>query len=211
MLRQTFACDVGLLYHSDTLAEHGLDVGSLWPVLIDRKAPSVGPAPTALDLYAAKELPSLAVRRDTFRRQSLLSALSETNYDTSSSLTTLADKGINQASSKSTIKSQTSSNITSVEILPEHHEDYFDSLSPINDQLKVSWPWWILEILPIKYRVKTGDGLGWKKKVGPNRGRHRTIRDVNPNVHWTVMEREKAAKYKIKCPTDGDVQWSVAY
>ena len=207
MLRQTFQCDTGLLFHTDVLAEHGLDVETLWPTLQERKAPLVAPAPSALDRYATGNLPSLAVRRDSIRRRSLMA----------SSLTTpsLSDSPSTKSGSGSGLKDLLEGGVVAHagehDILPEHHEDYFDALSPINDQLELSWPWWILEWWPVKYRVKVGDGLGWKKKTGPNRGRHRAIRDAAPHVHWTVFERSRVMSYRIKCPTDADIQWRTVY
>ncbi|UZJ55759.1 hypothetical protein CBS101457_005079 [Exobasidium rhododendri] len=198
MLRQTFACDTGLLFHSDVLAEHGLDVETMWPILTKREAPCVGPAPTALDRYAKSDLPSLAARRLSYRRRSLAGPMAAATEE-------VAPPIIDESFSCNSYKEN------DPECLPEHYEDYFDSLSPINDQLKVSWPWWILEFLPIKYRVKTEDGTTWKKKVGPNRGRYRTIREIRPNLHWTVRERERVQAYRIKCPTDSNVQWKLAY
>lgn len=211
MIRQTFACDTGLLFHSDVLAEHGLDVESLWPILMERKAPCVGPSPSALDLYASNKLPSLALRRETYRRKSLTSFNNIASISDKSFPLTSKPSSASPSLSDSNTMISSSVKPSKLDILPEDHEDYFDSLAPINDQLKVSWPWWILEFIPVKYRIKSRDGLGWQKKTGANRGRHRAIRDATPNLHWTVVEREKVQNYQIKCLTDNGVQWKMIY
>jgi hypothetical protein len=193
ILRQAFACDTGILFHSDVLAEHGMDVDSLWPVLQQRTAPLGGPAPSALDLYATNKLPSLDVRREFIRRRSCV-------YDDSSSPTSRWSPCSNHLDPR--LEKELS-------FIPEDHEDYFDALSPIHDQLKNASPWWILEFLPFRCKVKTSDGRGWRKKTGCNRGRHRAICDLEPSMHWTVAERERVQRYSIKCQTDTDVQWKI--
>ena len=42
--------------------------------------------------------------------------------------------------------------------ISEEKEDLADALSPIYDQLRISWPWWILEVIPQKQQFqKDGD------------------------------------------------------
>ena len=43
-------------------------------------------------------------------------------------------------------------------ILTEEEEDLVDILSPINDELSRSKSWWLLEIIPLKYRHQKKDG-----------------------------------------------------
>ncbi|PWN31518.1 uncharacterized protein FA14DRAFT_127492 [Meira miltonrushii] len=168
MLRQTFECNTGILFHTDVLAEHGLDVETLWPKYVSRKAPSCGPPPSALDEYASGTLPSLV------KRLSTVSTWRETG------------------------------------VLPEMHEDYFDSLAEISDQLVKAKKWWILELWPVGYYIKTELGE-WKKKIGPNLGRYRTIRTETINLHWTVVQRQESKNYKIKCLTDDYCNWNIIY
>ena len=40
-----------------------------------------------------------------------------------------------------------------------------DALQPISDQLKASWPWWILEIMPTDYTWQDDKGL-WHRRWG---------------------------------------------
>ena len=44
----------------------------------------------------------------------------------------------------------------------EDHEELLDALSPIYDQLKLSKPWWILEILPLRHLVQDRKEFSWK-------------------------------------------------
>ena len=39
----------------------------------------------------------------------------------------------------------------------EEEEDLEDALTPIHDRLKTRWAWWILEILPRRFRVQSAD------------------------------------------------------
>jgi len=43
-------------------------------------------------------------------------------------------------------------------ILSEEEEDLADAMSPINDELRVSKSWWLLEVLPLKHRHQKKDG-----------------------------------------------------
>lgn len=38
----------------------------------------------------------------------------------------------------------------------EEHEDFKDALCPVYDQLKLRWVWWIVEILPLRFRNQEG-------------------------------------------------------
>ncbi len=44
----------------------------------------------------------------------------------------------------------------------EADEELADILSPIYDQLKLAWGWWILEILPLRHQVQDRHDLLWK-------------------------------------------------
>ena len=94
--------------------------------------------------------------------------------------------------------------------LSEANEDYFDALSPINDQLSQAKGWWILEFWPITCHVLTPDRDGWKKKVGMNLGRHRAIRQSEPKMHWTVKHMMDQKRYEVKGSCVRDTTWQVA-
>ncbi|CAO1625578.1 unnamed protein product [Parajaminaea phylloscopi] len=193
MIRETFKCNTGLLYRTDVLVEHGMDIQSLYPKLISRQPPVVGPAPSHLDLYASGKLASLEARRQTLRR-----ALSE-GHIPASVASTCADAG---AATDHTAAIEAG-------LLPEVYEDYFDAQAPLNDQLSQARVWWILEVWPVKYRVIDGRNK-WRKKVGMNLGRFRTVRDMRPQLHWTVIQRLQQQKdYAIRCLTSEDCVWDV--
>ena len=44
----------------------------------------------------------------------------------------------------------------------EEDEELVDALSPIYDELKLSWGWWILEFIPLRHRHQDRDG-SWHK------------------------------------------------
>ena len=44
----------------------------------------------------------------------------------------------------------------------EEAEELADALSPIYDQLKLSKPWWILEILPMRHREQNRKDYEWE-------------------------------------------------
>lgn len=43
----------------------------------------------------------------------------------------------------------------------EEQEDLDDALSPIYDQLRISWPWWILEIIPQRQQFQKDEDDKW--------------------------------------------------
>jgi len=83
--------------------------------------------------------------------------------------------------------------------LSEEEEDLADALSPIHDQLKLSKPWWILEVLPMKQRIQQQDGT-WKWQLSSNMGKARYFpqgEEYPVHLHRTVkirMEAELAPK-----------------
>ena len=44
----------------------------------------------------------------------------------------------------------------------EEEEELADAISPIYDELKLSWGWWILEIIPMRHHVQDLENLAWK-------------------------------------------------
>ena len=93
--------------------------------------------------------------------------------------------------------------------LSEANEDFFDALAPVNDQLTQAKRWWILEFWPVVCHVLTPNQDGWKKKVGVNMGRHRAIRQSEPNMHWTVRHMMEQKKYVVKGSCVRDTSWQV--
>ncbi|KAI0405940.1 hypothetical protein F4802DRAFT_606488 [Xylaria palmicola] len=93
-------------------------------------------------------------------------------------------------------------------ILPsEGDEDHFDAMQPPNDQLRSAWSWWVLELWPVKIRVLSRDEEGWEKRVRVNLGRHRGIRNREPNMHWTVQKMIDEGKYTMKVRQTNGTKW----
>ncbi|KAL9091130.1 MAG: hypothetical protein Q9159_001547 [Coniocarpon cinnabarinum] len=93
--------------------------------------------------------------------------------------------------------------------LSESNEDFFDAQAPVNDQLVQARGWWILEFWPIKTHILTPNHDGWKRITGFNMGRHRAIRQSEPNMHWTVKHMLDQRRYAIKGSCVRDTSWKV--
>ncbi|KAF7358959.1 DUF2235 domain-containing protein [Mycena sanguinolenta] len=129
----------------------------------------------------------------------------------------LGNLRIQSIPSKQLSKKQTEAAITNFangETTPPTHRteeelDLLDSVCPIYDQLSLSWPWWILEFLPIKQHYHQGDN-SWVTEWGWNMGRGRKIPRQKTNgirVHRSVKTRleaqtESGGKYKPKATFD---------
>lgn len=187
MIRQCFECDTGILFHTERLAEKGLDVHTLWPVYTPVKRPVVGPSPATMEKYEAGELEPLEIRGTA------LSARQKSGGMHSPNLASAA----------------------AAPWVTEQHEDFFDALAPINDQLVQAKGWWTLEFWPIKVRIQHPDTNEWVKKLGINLGRGRAVQDLEPNLHWTVKERARELKgkageeYKEKVRLGRGAVWKV--
>jgi len=85
----------------------------------------------------------------------------------------------------------------------EEELELADALAPIYDELKLTWMWWILEIIPLRHRFQTKDDKwvhGWTMNLG--RGRHIPRQEsMGMRVHRSVKTRLDA-KYK-----DGGKYW----
>jgi len=75
MIRESFKCNTGILFHTHVLAELGLDVETLYPVLQKRVLPVCGPSPSAIDAYAAGHLPPIQRRAKEYRKHFKLSTV----------------------------------------------------------------------------------------------------------------------------------------
>lgn len=99
--------------------------------------------------------------------------------------------------------------VTDILQVPEQVEDYFDAISPLNDQLVDAKGWWVLECWPIKVRIQPADSDSWVKKVRMNLGRHRPVQETRPNLHWTVQRRVEEMDYQVKARLDKNAHWRV--
>jgi hypothetical protein len=77
----------------------------------------------------------------------------------------------------------------------EEEADLKDALAPIYDQLKLSWYWWLFEILvPTYVRYQMADGH-WMQTLQLNLGRGRSVprpRMLGVKIHRTVKTRMEA-------------------
>lgn len=188
MIRETFKCNTGIKFYTHVLAELGMDVETLFPVLIPRTLPVCGPNPSSIDAYAKGHLPALHERGRDYRKHYKLSTVGENFPGTLSESKTFQD---------------------APDGLPEQDEDFFDALSPINDQLVEAKGWWILEYWPIKKRKQNPETLLWEKSIGMNKGTHRTIRSQKPKLHYSVIARQEHLGYKIKNPVNIEATWDI--
>ncbi|KAF9445122.1 hypothetical protein P691DRAFT_676292 [Macrolepiota fuliginosa MF-IS2] len=79
--------------------------------------------------------------------------------------------------------------------LSEQEIELRDALSPVYDQLTLSWPWWLLEFLPLRHRYQTEDN-SWTWWLGWNLGRGRHIPRQTKHgvkVHRSVKMRLDAS------------------
>jgi uncharacterized protein (DUF2235 family) len=84
------------------------------------------------------------------------------------------------------------------DFVSEEEEDLADILSPINDMLKISKTWWIMECIPQKIRFQKDDDA-WVQKLSINRGRGRVIPKQKSEgilMHRTVQMRKDLVKDK---------------
>lgn len=198
MIRQCFECNTGILFDTASLAEVGVDIPAIWPVYIPRKKPLVGPSPGMVEQYEAEALPpircrstALGVEREAKRR------------DGDDSITSVAKSGIPVTKENGTRGFQ-------IELLPEHVEDHFDAMAPINDQLELTKGWWVLEFLPVKVDVLKQKSEQWENVVRMNLGRYRGIKEEEPKMHWTVQMRMSDKAYKVRNRAVTNTIWKIA-
>ena len=180
MIRQTFECDTGIIFKTKKLAEFGLDVHTLWPRYRSLPAPSHGPPPSVLEKYE-KGLPPRSIRRSKLIPIGKFEN-GERFYH---------------------LKSPTDQDWT-----PELVEDFFDAMTPLNDELVKSPRWWILEVLPVEIQIPIAPGQV-RSTTGMNLGRYRAVDETEPRVHWTVMHRAQHTAYKIRINAAAQTKWNV--
>lgn len=181
MIRQAFECNTGIIFKTAVLAEHGLDVHMLWPRYKSLSAPTQKPPPSFLEKYK-QALPPRSVRRSKL--------IPTDRYEKGEQFLHL--------------KSHTDEDWT-----PEQVEDFYDALSPLNDQLVQAPSWWILELLPVEYVVPIALGKV-TTRVGMNLGRYRALGQNEPNVHWTALHRAQHNGYKIQARVAPNTIWRTA-
>ncbi|KAF9055647.1 hypothetical protein BJ165DRAFT_1412195 [Panaeolus papilionaceus] len=99
------------------------------------------------------------------------------------------------------------------DFVSEEEEDLADAMSSINDMLKISKVWWLLECIPQKIRFQKDDD-SWVRKLSINRGRGRVIpkqRSEGIKAHRTVqlrmdLMRDKEIPYQPRAKILDDVK-----
>lgn len=193
MIRQCFETNTGILFSTAALAETGIDIPTVWPTYLTPKKPVVGPSPTTVEKYESGSLPpikrrstALGVDRDA-KKSDMLAEFSRAHGYTEKQRRRLE-----------------------AELLPEHVEDHFDAMAPINDQLVLAKGWWVLEAWPVKVRIQKRGTEEWEKVVRMNLGRYRAIREIEPQLHWTVQMRMNDKGYKVRNRVDREAIWQTA-
>ncbi|KAF4548372.1 Hypothetical protein D9617_28g064780 [Elsinoe fawcettii] len=189
MLRQCFECDTGIIFKIHCLAEQGIDVHTLWPTYTPLGIPHTSPSACLLERHKNGDIPPIC------RRSTVLRAVDEEDPHSLHEVALWKDE--RQKEMKD-------------DWIPEHTEDYFDSISDIHDQLVDTKAWWILEFWPTKMKLQLQDSRKWIRFVSLNLGRYRAVQDLSPNLHWTVQQRIKSIGYKINLRLDKDASWKIA-
>ncbi|KAF2773127.1 hypothetical protein EJ03DRAFT_387383 [Teratosphaeria nubilosa] len=183
MIRQCFECDTGILFKAHALAAEGLDVHTLWPTYHPLDRPHVGPPPALTDRYEGGQIHPIARRSTALKPPEGLHIVD-----------------VHKDESRRELHEHW---------VPEHVEDYFDAMSPINDQLEKSKAWWILEVLPVEMRLQNKKTQEWYKAKKMNLGLYRPVQDASPNLHWTVQQRQQELGYKTRVRVDKNASWNV--
>ncbi len=132
MVRECFKTKTGIMFDSQRLRRLGLDPTTLHPF--------VTPRPPALSVDSAMMIRSGPLRPPLKER--LVSAIRRLKLPTGS-------------------EDEAHASALHEEYRPigtEEEEELRDALSPIYDQLKCSRSWWILEVIPMKFRHQHQEG-----------------------------------------------------
>jgi hypothetical protein len=175
MIRETFKTNSGIMFNSATLKQIGLDPATLYPKVLPRPPPIT---PEALGIPRSPPTQSWWSQ--------LFSTPTEVSLQHSRHLFCKHGHGTTQAGVQN--------GAGPLDIGTEEEEELKDALMPKFDQLALKWPWWILEIIPLKHRYQTKDDK-WHTWFGWNRGTGRYIPRQSTkgvNMHRTVKLRQDA-------------------
>lgn len=184
MIRQCFECNTGILFQTYALAEHGLDIHTLYPIYRNLKVPRHEPTPVMLEAYRTGLPPKSA-------RSAQLIPIDHTS------------RGDGHYDLK---VAELEGDENKHEWYPEQMEDWFDAQAALNDQLEVARNWWILEYYPVEY-MELNAKNEWETQFGMNLGRYRGVLDKAPKMHWTVAARVKNTDYEVRARQAKDAIW----
>lgn len=188
MIRQCFECNTGIMFKTKPLAEEGLDIHSLWPDYHETTVPSSKPTEQMIETFKAGKIPP------KYARSSKLIPVGHTSHGEGHYDLHIAELEADETNS---------------EWIPEQIEDWFDAMSPMNDQLVVARGWWILELWPVEYRMQRAESDEWEIRNGMNLGRYRGIVDRKPQMHWTVQAAMNHTDYKLQARYGRNAVWQV--
>ena len=173
MIRECFKTNSGIMFDADRLRGIGLDPDSLYPHVAPR------PAPELLDKHASlrsKPQPTSTWTGSLFRSSRKI------------------EIPLTPTSPESTCVHGYFGDLLEG---TEEGEDLLDCLEPTYDQLELRKGWWILELLPLTFKVQLLNNE-WKQWRGLNFGRPREVpeeaqKEQGIKVHRTVKMRMDAA------------------
>lgn len=168
MIRQCFAANTGIRFHTSLLRQVGLDPTSLYPIVKPRPSalyvssllagspiakPTVTTVPTE-DIHT--NIPPSVSQPDHYHDDAPSSPLSATPLLASSS-TDSEQTLVNRADTHLSVAEMLAKLSGAPGTLTEEEEDLADSLCPIYDQLAIAKGWWILEVIPMSQRYQKPD------------------------------------------------------
>ncbi|KAF5387220.1 hypothetical protein D9757_006835 [Collybiopsis confluens] len=181
MIRQCFKTGTGILFHRELLRKVGLHPDTLWPRVIDRPP-----------------LPTPSTESDP--GSTIVSSPTDMTFQNN----TNNDRHDNHCHLPSGLRH--SHFVT--DFRHEEDEDVNDALTGLNDMLRITWGWWLLELLPQKIRYlkldnsndnnslgaeisgKWAHKMAWANLGAPRHILHKQLGHVK--VHRTVRIRMEA-------------------
>lgn len=161
MIRQCFAANTGIRFHTSLLRQVGLDPASLYPI--------VKPRPSALYVSSLLADPPIAKPVTTVATEDIHTTIPPESADSvntvppsplsaapllASSSTDTEQTLINRADTKLSLAEMLQKLADEPGRLTEEEEDLADALCPIYDQLEIAKGWWTLELIPMMQRYQ---------------------------------------------------------
>lgn len=189
MIRECFATNTGIQFHSVQLKQMGLNPISLYHKLIPRR-PAIfdnkQEADPHLQNYARPWPGNTTLRLEGHAVRHLFRWLRRL--------------GANERAPSSTRDSPEHPFVS------EEHEDLSDALSDMHDQLQARRFWWILELLPQQQQYQKDDDMcGTTVTMHMGRGRPVPKQDDRVKLHRSVDIRRKA---NLKYHPKANLKWS---
>ncbi|KAJ7841493.1 hypothetical protein B0H14DRAFT_3086748 [Mycena olivaceomarginata] len=154
MIRECFKADTGIIFDAQRLQELGLDPATLHPFVM--------PRPPPLPVRSSDKIESMPPQKGWLRRTLSRKHKVEADFPVSPELESLhLEKPVHGM---------------------EEEEELRDALSPIYDQLHMKPFWWILELIPLKFRYQKRDDV-WISESNFGRPRKIPHQEPSPDDH----------------------------